>query len=173
MMMRAIEAGGLSCVYDTSGDARRNAESAIPDYVPNPHGFYEANAFQTINRTTLRGRALKVIHGNACLLSAGERYRAVFMRRDPREIERSYRSVAGREMHPAARAIHGDYATLVAREITELQRLSADVIVLDYAAVVAEPLGQLARLDGWPIDVPAAAAVVDPALYRHRAGRAA
>jgi hypothetical protein len=168
MMMRAAEAGGLPCVYDAAGDARRNAASVIPDYAPNPHGFYELDGLQSLDWAAARGKVVKVVQGNVPLLPRGERYRAAYMRRDPAEIRRSYVSVAGPLPHPpAAFRFLDQYDALLRADLDALAALPADVIVLDYAAVVADPRGQFARL-GWPIDAARAAATVDPALYRHR-----
>lgn len=162
MMMRALEAGGIPCVYSPAGDANRNRNTLIPGYVPNPHGFYEDADLTPGVWSNYRGKAVKVIRDDLSFLPAGERLRGVYMRRDPAEIRRSYVGILSGPYGESAFSFLDDYESKVASDVARL-----GAIVLDYADVVADPWRELARLD-WPINLSRAAMTVDPALYRHR-----
>lgn len=162
MMMRALEAGGIPCVYSTEGDANRNRNTLIPGYVPNPHGFYEDAPIESRDWSAFRGKAVKVIRDNLWMLPVGERIRAVYMRRDPAEIRRSYVGIMSGP-HPEPFHWLENYEQQVDSDLASL----ADVTVLDYADVVADPTRHLTRIC-WPINVDAASATIDPGLYRHR-----
>ncbi len=161
MMMRALEAGGIPCVYSPSRNAAMRPCNMLPGYDPNPHGFYELADLHNIHDwSAFRGKAIKVIRDNLDMLPAIE-WRAVYMRRDPAEIRRSYLGVTSAITEQTFDFL-ADYEATVERDAA---RLSATI--LNYAAVVSNPLGELSRLD-WPFNVARAAATIDPALYRHR-----
>lgn len=162
MMMRALEAGGLPCVYSTAWDADRNRNTLIPGYVPNPHGFYEDAPLESRDWSPFRGKAVKVIRDNLCMIPADERLSVVYMRRDPAEIRRSYVGIMSGP-HPNPFAWLNDYDNKVAADLESL----LGAIVLDYADVIADPVRSFTRLC-WPIDAERAATTIDPALYRHR-----
>jgi hypothetical protein len=170
MLMRCLEAGGLECVYDPSGDANRNQNTLIAGYVPNPHGFYEDAPLNARDWSGFRGKAIKVIRDNFRLIPGNERLKVAYMVRDPAEIRRSYRGILSGPHPESAYAFLDDYAGKVASDLTRLLKLGVELTVLDYASVVADPLDHLNRLAslGWPIDAAKAASTVDPALYRHR-----
>lgn len=166
MMMRALEAGGIPCVYDPRGDGDRNRNTLIPGYVPNPHGFYEGADITRPDWSEFRGKAVKIIRDDLRLIPAAERCRVAYMRRDPAEIRRSYCGIlSGPHDERAYRFLDG-YAEKVTADVAQLRALGHNVTVLDYALLVANPTA-LAGL-GWPLDVARAAATIDPALYRHR-----
>lgn len=167
MMMRAAEAGGIPCVYDPAGDADRNRNTLLANYVPNPHGFYEDAPIHRVEMwPTFRGKAVKVVRDNLSLVPPGERLAVAYMRRDPAEIKRSYRGIMSGPHPDPFRWLDG-YHEQAAADVAALAGAGHGVVVLDYAAVVADPAGELARL-GWPFDAGRAAATVDPKLYRHR-----
>jgi hypothetical protein len=167
MLMRCLEAGGLGCVYDPSGDANRNQNTLIAGYVPNPHGFYEDAPLYTRDWSGFRGKAIKIIRDNFRLIPAGERLEVAYLVRDPAEIRRSYRGILSGPHPESAYAFLDDYAGKVAGDFARLESLGAGLVVLDYASVVADPAHHLESL-GWPIDAAKAAEKVDPTLYRHR-----
>lgn len=154
MMMRALQAGGLPCVYSTKGDDERNRNARKPGYIPNPHGFFENADLSPQAWTNYRGKAVKVVRDNLYLLPDLP-MRVVYMRRDPVEIQASHDATEdGCDLR--------DYFAKVADDV---KRTGA--VVLDYADVVTDPLECLLSLN-WPINAVAAAATIDPALYRHR-----
>lgn len=165
MMMRAIEAGGIPCVYTTAGDDDRNKNTLIPGYVPNPHGFYE-NA-PLMDWDTHRGRCLKVIRDDLDRLPTNERLRVVYMTRDPAEIRRSYYGLLSGPHTEAAYSFLDGYWDKVNADRMRLERIAESVTMLYFPAVVSNPRYELGLLE-WPIDIDRAAAIVDPALYRHR-----
>lgn len=165
MMMRAIETGGIPCVYSTVGDADRNRNTLIPNYVPNPHGFYE-NA-PLMDWDTHRGKCLKVIRDDLDRLPADERLCVVYMTRDTAEIRRSYYGILSGPHPESVYSFLDGYWDKVAADTEGLCGMGALVTVLHYSDVVADPLRAFCRL-GWSIDVYKAAATVDPSLYRHR-----
>lgn len=154
MMMRALLAGGLPCVYSTKGDEDRNCNARKTGYTPNPHGFFENADLSPSAWPNYAGKAVKVIRDNLYLLPTLP-MQVVYMRRDPVEIKASHDATeSGCRL--------GDY---FAKVESDVKRTGA--IVLDYADVVADPLKALLSLN-WPINAVAAAATIDPALYRHR-----
>jgi hypothetical protein len=165
MMMRALEAGGIPCVYSTQGDDERNRNT--PGYIPNPHGYYEnAPIHDPAAWPGFAGKAVKVVRGNYHMIPAGTSLRTVYLRRDPAEIRRSYAGLLSGPHGPEHLAFLDNYSEGVASDVAELESFGS-VTVLDYFAVVSDPAGQLARL-GWPIDVARAAATITASLYRHR-----
>ncbi len=159
MLMRSIEAGGIPCVYSTDHDDVRNRGTLIPDYVPNPHGFYETSELSDWPQH--RGKCLKVLRDNIDQLPSGERLMVVYMRRNVDELFRSFASIMPNPMHFLEK-----YDQKVSSDLSRLSEI-AECVALDYAAVVSDPVAELSRLN-WPIDVQRAAATIDPSLYRHR-----
>lgn len=168
MMMRALDAGGIPAIHSPDRDrAVRGNSSMIPGYDPNPHGFYEVSDLRAVDWSNAGGKCVKVIRDNLIdLLPSGE-YRAVYMRRDPAEIRRSYLGTMSGPPTEHTFNFLLDYDRTVAADVALLAERGAKAVALDYASVVRDPSGELSRL-GWPIDVGAAAATVDAALYRHR-----
>lgn len=163
MMMRALEAGGIACAYSPARDRSMHTLGLIPNYDPNPHGFYELDDLNLVaDWSGFRGRAVKVVRDNLDLLPASESYRVVYMRRDPAEIRRSFRGVISHET-PGSFAFLDTYE----RDVTSDCRRFGDCTLLDYASVIADPVAAFAALN-WQLDVEAAAATIDSALYRHR-----
>ncbi len=167
MLMRCLEVGGIECVYDTQGDANRNRNTLIADYVPNPNGFYEDAPLSRPDWSEFRGKAVKVVMDNLSLIPPGTYCRVAYMRRNPAEIRRSYYGIlSGPHSDSVYRFLDG-YWDKVRADENLLRADGHDVTTLDYAEVVANPTNELRRL-GWPFNVEGAAAAVDPTLYRHR-----
>lgn len=162
--MRALAAGGIPAIFDARHDVAMR-EAVRGDYDPNPHGYYEAvdRRHQRGDWATFQGCAIKCFHGEMDCLRNGFAYRAVYLWRDPGEIEASHRAIG----------LKTDFAFLrhydldVRNDVAWLRGRGVEVAMLRYPAIVANPERELASLN-WPIFVTAAAATVDPALYRHR-----
>jgi len=169
MMMRALEVGGIPCVYTTEGDDNRNRNTLIPGYIPNPHGFYEGADVSRGDWSSWRGCAVKVIRDNLSTIPSEEYCRIVYMKRDPAEIRRSYVGILSGPYDENIFRFLKNYATRVAEDYRILCKQGHEVVLLDYASVVENPLKAFTSLD-WPLDVQRAASVVDPMLYRHRGG---
>jgi hypothetical protein len=161
MMMRALEAGGVPCLYDPDGDAARNAACPIEGYQPNPHGFYELNNVHQLDWATAVGKAVKLINGNLHTLPSDLPYRVVYMVRSPLELRRSFPTV-----HADVRQLTA-YRAAVRSDLAILRRLNAETVVISFPSLVSRPIAELSRLR-WPIDTERAARTIDPALYRHR-----
>lgn len=162
--MRALDTGGIPAVHDLRHD-KAMREAVRGDYDPNPHGYYEAvdRRRRRADWTTFRGRALKCFHGEMNCLRDGFAYRAVYLWRDPSEIEASHRDIG----------LKTDFTFLqhydldVRNDVAWLRGRGVKVTLLRYPEIIASPERALASLH-WPIMVAAAAAMVEPALYRHR-----
>jgi len=168
MMMRAIDAGGIPALFSPCRDRAlvRNS-TMLPDYHPNPHGFFEIADLRKLKWSKAGGRCVKVIRDNLPDLVPPGNYRAVYVTRNPDEIRRSY--VGTMSGPPSAHEFKflDDYAAKVTADVERLEQLGAEVCVLRYREIVANPSQELSRI-GWPIDVRRAAATVDHRLYRHR-----
>lgn len=170
MMMRAVEAGGLACVYSTAGDANRNRNTLIPGYVPNPHGFYEDAPLQG-DWSAFEGRCVKVVRDNFHLIpSPAPELRVAYMLRDPQEIRRSYYGILSGPHPESVYDFLDGYEEKVRADINKLVSHGARVLVLEYAKVITDPRHEFWKMKyvGWPIDPARASATVDPSLYRHR-----
>lgn len=160
MMLRALEAGGMEVVYDPHADQRPHPD---PNYNPNPHGYYEL--FNREHKAEYAGKVLKCLNREMLdVLNPHFQYRAVYMVRNPVEVEWSYRRTV---MNLNYSRTFGTYWNDVYDDVRLLQMFGADVHPMWYHRVVEDPIGQLRWLS-WPFDVAKAAATIDPALYRNR-----
>jgi len=169
MMMRALEAGGIPCIYSTEGDADRNRNTLIPGYVPNPHGFYEGADLAKKDWECWRGYAVKVVSGNYMFIPENISCRVVYMKRNPKELRRSYVGILSGDYNETAFNFLDNYEEKVKKDQLFFVQRGCEFNFLDYSRVVADPLGSFYSLR-WPIDVKKAASVIDPLLYRHREG---
>lgn len=169
MLMRAFDSAGIPAVWSPSRekDMRSNSRM-IPNYDPNPHGFYEHEDLSNLNWTMCDGKCVKVIRDNLGILPFGC-YRAVYITRDPEEIKASYPGTMSGPPSIGEFNFLIDYWNKVDSDIDLLKYRGASVVRLHYPEVVSDPWAAFNSL-GWPINVVAAAETVDPSLYRHRGG---
>lgn len=166
MMMRCLEAGGLSPVYDA--DADKMNESAPEDYIPNPNGFYQFGNEIGEGFAGYDGRVIKCPIQQIVKLPIGN-YKMVVLKRNPVEIRTSmarwtpYRSWGRQE---SLTYIYDWYLARVAEMVAA--RGDIQVTILNYADIVANPTAEFTKLAGWGINVAACAAMVDSSLYRLR-----
>lgn len=184
MMMNALEAGGLSCVYDKDYD-KRHEEYIKPDYHPNPDGYYEPSdqtkrVFE-LYPERFDGKAIKLI-GNYGWLRLPEwdgAYSVVLMVRDPNEIATSYERFFGHkpvwEDPVSGEKIEFSpdfYQRLMFSLAAQLQNRKDVVsfVLLNGKNVIENPLSAFYYLkdNGWPIEPWWAASQVKPNLYRNR-----
>jgi hypothetical protein len=168
MMMKALEAGGLDAVHNTSRNAL-NDRHGDEHYTPNGGGFYELSRREYMQPGFPRmysDRLIKFLVGGICRIVAGN-YKIVFMRRDPEEMRQSYQAFFNDEP-----ALVGDAYVAASDDAIGIleQRRDVNLIVFDYRDVVRHPLEAFNRLkiEGWPIDAVKAAAVVNPKLCRFK-----
>lgn len=172
MMMRMLDAGGLSVLTDGLREADTD----------NPRGYYELQDVKDLEdegRTWIRqadGKAVKVISELLKSLPSGFRYRVIFMLRDLSEILASQRVML---RHRGVRTTEQDdrrMATLYGKHLAETERWLAhhsdhEVLYVNYVDVIDEPEREARRVREFlqvDLDVREMAAVVDPILYRQR-----
>ncbi len=171
MMMKALEAGGLTAVYSSKRNEEMNSRWGDGAYIPNEN-YYELSAedYQRGNLHELYdGKLVKCLWGGAIRLAAGD-YRVVFMRRPVEEIRASLMAFFGEDR--ALRAFHDfDGAMDNAIAILRDRRSFKTVDVVQYHDMLDKPAETLAALD-WPIDVAKAAAIPQRKHARYTQERA-
>ena len=185
MMMRALIAGGMTGVYDTSRDEWLEEVSAdLATYHPNPNGVFEPTNEQRDvllrHPEKLNGKLIKqlCIYGWLDLPFYTGRYKVLLMLRDPDEIKDSVHRFTGKEVaylddagNPVAPFTPELYRAVMVRAIRQLQgRRDIDYLAIKGRDVLAEPLAVFnrIRLAGWPIDADECASMIQPELYRNR-----
>ena len=169
LMMQMLHNGGVEVVTD-------NVRSADVD---NPRGYYEFEKVKKIKEDAswlpeTRGKAFKMISQLLYDLPPSERYRVIFMERDPDEmllsqekmLERSGRRSAPREEIKRSYTLH----------LTRLnewlgRQRHIEVLRVSYNDLMEHPERESQRvgkfLDG-KADPERMAATVEPSLYRNR-----
>jgi hypothetical protein len=171
MMMRMLEAGGMSVLTD-------NLRAADED---NPRGYYEFERVKSIkdDRSWLveaRGKVVKMVSALLVHLPRDHRYRVVFMRRRMDEILASQQEMLRRRDRPVDAAADGRMAALYERHLKQTEEWIAgepnvDVIYVDYNRLMADPATHVERVNeflGSDLDVAAMVQVADRSLYRQR-----
>ena len=173
MMMKMLEAGGLSAVTDGLREADTD----------NPRGYYELERVKRLRDGDVtwvaeaHGHAVKVISELLRYLPADHDYRVIFMRRDLDEVLASQRRMlAHRGVEPDDEAdvrLAGLYDRHLAEVAAWLSRQSnmrvLDVYYNDLLARPRDSADRVARFLGGRLRVDRMAAVIDPSLYRQRA----
>ncbi len=173
MMMKMLEAGGMSVVTD-------NARQADID---NPEGYYEFEKVKEIKEDIswlagAQGKAFKMVSMLLCDLPKDFHFKVVFMERDIDEMLASQRKMLDRLGKEADAA---EYEAMYMRHLSEMKawlsgQPNFDVLYMDYGEVVAFPhenARKLARFFGKSLDIEKMASVIKPELYRNRAGTTA
>jgi hypothetical protein len=173
MLMRMLDAGGLSVVTD----GQRTADE------DNPRGYFESERIKRLaqdgDRRWLagaRGKGIKVISYLLRSLPAQFNYRVVFVRRDIDEVLASQSKMLARRGEPDDTPAE-KMRELFDKEVARACQLLAhepqfEAIEVSYAAILAHPREEARRIAGFVgggLDVEAMAAAVDPGLYRNRA----
>lgn len=160
MMMRCLEAGGLSAVCDKSIDVLLNS-SSVDGYVPNPNGFYQFNREVYPDFCDeYKGKVVKLYFKDLMKLQP-EKCSIVFVVRDPNEIRASMK-----KWTPYKSWGSNLVATYFMDEILSmLQDKFKDITILNYADIIKDPETEFSKLN-FPIDVKKSAGMVQPELYR-------
>ena len=164
MMMRASEAGGMEL-----SQVRSTGDRAKGGYILNPNGFYETSThLSSVDFPNGYHNKLLKRFGNEFYHTDFLRNKilAVFMKRDPDEVEASMRRAFPIDHIPSLIKYDLEAELAMHRAVP-----NSRIIVVDYNQVLADPLGsfELLASQGWPItDNQAAADTVDQTLYRHR-----
>ena len=168
-MMQMLDKGGLAVVTD-------QVRAADTD---NPRGYYELEQVKRIKDDVswlpaTRGTAFKMVSQLLYELPANERYRVIFMERDPDEMILSQEKMLARLGKPAAPA------EVIKRHFAaHLEKLRAwlagqrniQVLYIHYRDLVERPEIEAARVSEFldeRVDAGRMAKTVDPALYRNR-----
>ena len=169
LMMQMLQNGGVEIVTD-------QVRAADPD---NPRGYLEYEAVKEIGKDAswlprTRGKAFKMISLLIYHLPPTERYRILFMERDPEEVLQSQEAMLRRLNRSAA-----PHAEMLESYSIHLEHLNAwlntrsDMTVLRvrYTDLVEQPVLQgekISQFLGARLDVVRMSAAVDHALYRNR-----
>jgi hypothetical protein len=169
LMMQMLESGGVEVVTD-------HIRAADTD---NPRGYYEFEKVKRLKQDASwlpasRGKAFKMVSQLLYDLPATERYRIIFMERDPEEmlrsqekmLERMGRKAAPREEMKRSYTLHLDRL----REWLGRQRNMA-VLHVSYNDLVQQPVEQAERVGrflGSAVNLEGMTRAVDPSLYRNR-----
>lgn len=169
MMMKALEAGGMTACYRQSRDEMKD-RFADAHYDPNVGGLYELERADYMRPDFPRGyegkliKALRMGPGRMAVMPGG--VKVLFMRRDAEEIRQSYMAFFG-SADWTVEAIESQ----VQQSLEAIRnRRDTGVMEVPYRAVVESPVEWFARIRnfGFPIAVDKSAAVVSDQHLRYR-----
>jgi len=173
MMMRCLEAGGITCAYDTTQDVQ-NIVLGGSEYQPNPNGFYAYPDDSTFDwptfHETFKGRAIKVPRMDLFILPQGK-YKLIFMTRNPEEIRASMMKFSSNTSWGKPTVATYFYDTLKDGLMNYLvARTDFEILEINYRDVVTNPTQEFQKIKdfGFNIDIEKSVAMVDPTLYRLR-----
>ncbi|MAY32383.1 MAG: sulfotransferase [Rhodovulum sp.] len=172
MMMRMLEAGGISPVVD--GERKANAD--------NPMGYYEFEPVKALKEDSSwvadsTGQAVKVIYKLVYDLPNNVPYRIVFMQRDIEEVLSSQEKMMRRDGLDPDTIGRDLLYNLFQTDVMDFRRWAEvqgniQIMYADYRRMIDEPeemSRHIAEFLGQDLDIQAMASVVDPDLYRNRA----
>ncbi|MDV4166497.1 sulfotransferase family protein [Rhodovulum sp. FJ3] len=172
MMMRMLEAGGISPVVD--GERKANAD--------NPMGYYEFEPVKALKEDSSwvadsTGHAVKVIYKLVYDLPNNVPYRIVFMQRDIEEVLSSQEKMMRRDGLDPDTIGRDLLYNLFQTDVMDFRRWAEvqgniQIMYADYRRMVDEPeemSRHIAEFLDQDLDIQAMASVVDPDLYRNRA----
>jgi hypothetical protein len=171
MMMKMLEAGGMSVVVD-------NIRKADED---NPLGYYEFEKVKKIKENSswlkdTQGKVFKMVSMLLYDLPLDKRYKVIFMQRKMDEILASQRKMLERRGSKRADINNEEMGRLYQKHLDELERwlgeqMSFDVLYISYNRLIENPSENIQKvsqfLDG-QLDVERMLIVVDKSLYRQR-----
>lgn len=175
MMMKMLEAGGLSVL----SDGLRTADT------DNPEGYYEFERVKQLDKGDVawlaeaEGKVVKVISALLEHLPPGYQYRVIFMNRRMEEVLASQRKMLA---HRGEASDIGDekLAELLGKHLRKVKSWLAaqpnfHLLEVDYNNMLGDPRPygqQINRFLAGILNEEAMAAVVNPTLYRNRADAA-
>ena len=175
MLMRMLEAGGLSVMTDELREAD----------VDNPKGYFEYERVKDLEKETDksylrqgRGKVLKVISFLIKDLPDDNDYRVIFMRRDLTEVLASQNKMIDRlgteDTAAQDEAMKEAYRNDIVRtRLMCKKRANFELIEIHYRATVEDPVGTARKVNEFlsgRLDETAMREAVDASLYRNRAG---
>lgn len=169
MMMRCLEAGGLTPVYDKLSD--KMVQFAPKDYSPNPNGFYTFTGIVDSGFYNLyRGKLIKFPFRELSKLPLGD-YKVIVLKRSPGEIRKSMTRWTPFQSWGMEEVITYNYTKVVNAIIRALKgRSDISLIEVNYKDIVKNPLAEFERIkaSGWPINAALCAEKVDSSLHRNK-----
>lgn len=168
MMMKALEAGGMTAVYRQSRDEMKN-RFADEHYDPNIGGLYELKRQDYLKPDFPRGyegKLIKALRGGPGRMQVMPSILVLWMTRDAEEIRQSYMAFFGRSDFTVEQIEQDCKRNLqMARN-----RRDTRVMEVSYRGVVEDPEGWFKRIHnfGFHIDEVKAAAVVSDEWLRYR-----
>lgn len=172
MMMKMLEAGGLSALTD-------NIRRADDD---NLQGYYEFERVKAMKDGDTawvgeaQGKVIKVISALLESLPAGYHYKVIFMEREMMEILASQRKMLERRGKPGNPAEDGKFADLYGKHLEKVKAWLArqenmKVLYVRYNEMLKEPAalaGGVAEFLGIQMNVKAMSEVPQEQYYRQR-----
>ena len=172
MMMKMLEAGGLSALTD-------NIRRADDD---NLQGYYEFERVKAMKDGDTawvgeaQGKVIKVISALLESLPAGYHYKVIFMEREMMEILASQRKMLERRGKPGNPAEDGKFADLYGKHLEKVKAWLArqenmKVLYVRYNKMLKEPAalaGGVAEFLGIQMNVKAMSEVPQEQYYRQR-----
>lgn len=172
MMMKMLEAGGLSALTD-------NIRTADDD---NLQGYYEFERVKAMKDGDTawvgeaQGKVIKVISALLESLPAGYHYKVIFMEREMMEILASQRKMLERRGKPGNPAEDGKFADLYGKHLEKVKAWLArqenmKVLYVRYNEMLKEPAalaGGVAEFLGIQMNVKAMSEVPQEQYYRQR-----
>ncbi|MEA3335274.1 MAG: sulfotransferase domain-containing protein [Chloroflexota bacterium] len=173
MMMKMLEAGGLTVVTDQIRTADED----------NPKGYYEFERVKQLDKgdtswvSDAQGKVVKVISALLEHLPPDYDYNVIFLQRSIEEVLASQKRMLERRGEPTDRVSDEEMARLFAKHTQKVDlwlnsQPNISVLYVDYNEVVSNPhqsVGQANRFLGGHLDEQAMISAVDPQLYRNRA----
>ena len=172
MMMKILEAGGLSVLID-------NIRTADGD---NPKGYYEFERVKKLPKGDIgwldeaKGNVVKVLAILLFKLPTGYNYRVVFMRRAMPEILASQRKMLINRGEDPDRVSDEELSILFEKYFQQAkgwmeQQPNVEYIEIDYNELLQDPQPQLEQINNFfngQLDLEQMLQIVDPQLYRQR-----
>ena len=172
MMMKMLEAGGLSILTDNLREADAN----------NPKGYYEFERVKELPNgdygwiPEAGGKVVKIVTGLIMHLPSETRFKVIFMQRAMKEVLSSQKKMLGR-LGKADDKVEDEKMKKIYQE--HLKQVNAwiarqpniEVLYVNYNTMLGSPLESLQKIKeflGGDMDVTVMAAVVDRELYRER-----
>ncbi|MBE2222978.1 MAG: sulfotransferase [Anaerolineae bacterium] len=172
MMMKMLEAGGLSLLIDEIREADGD----------NPKGYFEFERVKQLDKGDTAwvaeavGKVVKVISALLKYLPSDYQYKVVFVRRNMDEILASQRKMLVNRGEDSDKMDDDQMAGLFEKHLAATEKwLQAQdnfqVLYVHYSDILTDPMTQAQRINtflGGQFDALAMAGQVDPELYRNR-----
>ncbi len=174
MMMRMLEAGGISSLTD-------QVRTADTD---NPHGYYELEEVKQLRNGNIiwlaeaKGKVVKIISELLKNLSPAHTYKIIFMQREMNEILASQRQMLIRRGKQQNNISDAEMAKLFDKHLKSVmawihEQPNIEVIYVSYNETLKNPTEQVKIINqflGNVLDENRMVSMIDPTLYRQQFG---